>query len=253
MKIITYNINGIRSALSKGLDEWIKATNADIICFQEIKCCEDKIDQKVFESLGYHCYWHPATKKGYSGVGIISRVLPLSSCIGCGIEKYDFEGRVIRLDYETFSIINVYMPSGSSGEVRQDFKFEWLEDFYTYIKDLRVLLPNLIICGDFNICHEPIDIHNSKANVNSSGFLPEERAWLSKFLAMGFVDAFRSCNKEPHHYTWWSYRANARVKNLGWRIDYLVMSQSLEGKIKRCSILKEAKHSDHCPVLLELS
>lgn len=253
MKIITYNINGIRSALSKGLKDWVKATNADVICFQEIKCCEDKIDKTVFEDLGYSTFWHPAIKKGYSGVGIVSKTQPKNFCIGCGIERYDFEGRVIRLDFETFSIINVYMPSGSSGEARQDFKFEWLEDFYNYIKNLQLTLPNLIICGDFNICHEPIDIHNPKANANSSGFLPEERKWLSEFLALGFVDAFRNHNKEPHHYTWWSYRANARTKNLGWRIDYLVVSKPLKERIDRCLILKEAKHSDHCPVLLELT
>lgn len=251
-KIITYNVNGIRSAIGKGLAEWVRSTNADILCFQEVKSLEEQAELSAFRDMGYHIYWHPAVKKGYSGVAIFSKIKPISCCIGCGIEKYDLEGRVIRLDFETFSLINVYMPSGSSGDLRQVFKMLWLEDFFNYIVTLKEQIPNLVICGDFNICHQSIDIHNPKSNAKSSGFLPEERAWMTKFFNSGFIDAFRCFNKEPHNYTWWSYRANARAKNLGWRIDYQTASDSLKSRLTRAVILQEAKHSDHCPVLLEI-
>jgi exodeoxyribonuclease III len=168
------------------------------------------------------------------------------------MELYDREGRVIRTDFENFSLMSVYMPSGSSGDVRQDFKMQWLSDFESYIKDLTMSVPNLIISGDYNICHQPIDIHNPKANVNSSGFLPEERAWIGSFLDNGFIDTFRHFNPEPHHYTWWSFRAGARTKNLGWRIDYHCATASMRERLVRSAILSEAKHSDHCPVLLEI-
>lgn len=252
MKILSYNVNGLRSALSKGFIEWLLATQADIICLQEIKSTPQQVDSNLFENIGFKTYWSPAVKKGYSGVAIFTKTPPISHCIGCGIERYDMEGRVIRLDYETFSILNVYMPSGSSGDVRQAFKMLWLDDFYNYVAELKKSIPHLIICGDFNICHQSIDIHNPKSNANSSGFLPEEREWLSKFFDSGFIDSFRYFNKEPHNYTWWSYRANARNKNLGWRIDYHAVANELEGRMKRSVILKEAKLSDHCPIMLEI-
>jgi len=252
MKIVTYNVNGIRSALNKGLADWLKATDADIICLQEIKATETDVDPLIFENLGYTVFWHPAQKKGYSGVATLTRQTPVSACYGCGIEKYDTEGRVLRLDFKTFSVLNVYMPSGSSGEERQQFKFQWLEDFYEYMSNLRKELPSLMVCGDYNICHRAIDIHNPKSNAKSSGFLPEERAWMEKFLSTGFVDSFRHFDQEPHNYTWWSYRAGARKKNLGWRIDYISVTEPLITKMKRAIILKEAVHSDHCPVLLEI-
>lgn len=252
MKIITYNINGIRAAIKKGFPEWLKATNADIICLQEIKSTPEQIDPEEFITLGYELFWHPAVKKGYSGVAIFSKIKPEGVCIGCGIEKYDFEGRVIRADYKDFSLMNVYMPSGSSGEERQAFKMIWLDDFFDYVHSVRKDFPNLIVCGDFNICHRPIDIHNPKSNANSSGFLPEERSWMEKFFNSGFIDSFRLFNSEPHNYTWWSYRTNARERNLGWRIDYLATTTEMKDKLKRSVILKEAYHSDHCPVLLEI-
>jgi exodeoxyribonuclease-3 len=252
MKIISYNVNGIRSALSKGFLEWLQATNADVVCLQEIKCCDDKIDKTIFHSLGYEVHWHPAVKKGYSGVAILSKVAPKSVKVGCDMEVYDNEGRVLRIDFDGFSVLNVYMPSGSSGDERQDFKMKWLADFHDYANKLKTELPGLVICGDYNICHQPIDIHNPKSNKNSSGFLPEERDWFTSFLATGFTDTFRHFNQEPHNYTWWSYRAGARGKNLGWRIDYLLATDNLKEKLKRAAILPEAKHSDHCPVMLEL-
>lgn len=253
MKIITYNINGLRAALKKDFLEWLKATNADIVCLQEIKSTPEQLDPDVFRALGYELFWHPAIKKGYSGVAIFSKITPENVCIGCGIEKYDFEGRVIRADYKDFSLMNVYMPSGSSGDERQAFKMVWLDDFFEYVHQIRKDFPNLVVCGDFNICHRAIDIHNPKSNANSSGFLPEEREWMEKFFESGFIDAFRHLNKEPHNYTWWSYRTNARERNLGWRIDYHAITKELKDKLKRAVILKEANHSDHCPVLLEFS
>lgn len=252
MKIISYNVNGIRAAVSKGFADWVRAANPDVLCLQEIKADITKFDKTPFQQLGYHVYLHPAIKKGYSGVAILSKTEPINVCIGCGIEQYDFEGRVIRADFPGFSVLNVYMPSGSSGEIRQAFKMEWLRDFQQYIQVLKATVPNLIICGDYNICHQAIDIHNPKSNAKSSGFLPEERNWFTSFLEDGFVDSFRHFNAEPHQYTWWSYRDSARSKNLGWRIDYLLVSEHLKPYMKRAAILPEAKHSDHCPVLLEM-
>ncbi|WP_026997899.1 exodeoxyribonuclease III [Flectobacillus major] len=252
MKIITYNVNGIRSAITKGFVDWLKAANPDMICLQEVKADENQIEKQLFEDLGYHIYWYSAEKKGYSGVAILTKIKPKHVEYGCGIEIYDREGRVLRTDFEDFSLMSVYMPSGSSGQERQDFKFQWLADFQQYIDQLKVNFPNLIISGDYNICHQAIDIHNPKSNANSSGFLPEERAWMSGFLESGFIDTFRHFNPEPHHYTWWSFRAGARQKNLGWRIDYHCASKALEGRLKRALILPEAKHSDHCPALVEI-
>jgi exodeoxyribonuclease-3 len=252
MKIITYNVNGIRSAITKGLLTWVKATNADVLCLQEIKATTDQIDVAAFKEMGYSTFAFPAQKKGYSGVAIFTKETPKHVEYGCGIEKYDYEGRVLRVDYSNFSIMNVYMPSGSSGEDRQIFKFGWMEDFFTYVNELKKTIPHLIVCGDFNICHQAIDIHNPKSNAKTSGFLPEEREWMSKLFDSGFIDGFRHFNKEPHHYTWWSYRAGSRGKNLGWRIDYHAVTQEMEPRLKRSVILPDAVHSDHCPVLLEI-
>ncbi|MBX9850752.1 MAG: exodeoxyribonuclease III [Cytophagaceae bacterium] len=252
MKIITYNVNGIRAAVKKGFIDWMRAVDADIVCLQEIKSTPEQIDHSPVKDLGYETYWHPAVKKGYSGVAVFTRIKPKNVCVGCGIEKYDNEGRVIRVDFEDFSLMNTYMPSGSSGEHRQAFKMMWLEDFFNYISEIKKDFPSLIVCGDFNICHKPIDIHNPKSNANSSGFLPEEREWMSKFFDSGFIDTFRYFNQEPHNYTWWSYRAGARVKNLGWRIDYHAATEKMAARLKRTVILKEALYSDHCPVLLEI-
>jgi exodeoxyribonuclease-3 len=251
-KIITYNVNGIRSALSKGLAEWLKAADADIVCFQEIKADPSQIDLSIFENLGYYHYWYPAQKKGYSGVAILTKLKPDHVEYGCGMEKYDFEGRVLRADYGDVSVMSVYHPSGSSGEDRQAFKMQWLLDFQGYINNLKKDRTKLIISGDYNICHQPIDIHNPKSNANSSGFLPEERSWIGAFMDSGFVDSFRHFNKEPHNYTWWSFRAGARGKNLGWRIDYNLVSSNLADKMKHAFILPQARHSDHCPAVLDI-
>jgi exodeoxyribonuclease-3 len=252
MKIATYNVNGIRAAIKKGLLDWIRATSPDVLCIQETKAQPDQIPVEEFENFGYHTYIHSAVKKGYSGVAIFTKEKPLHVEYGLGNEKYDFEGRLIRADFKKYSIMSVYHPSGSSGDNRQDFKMEWLDDFYKYINNLKKEIPNLVISGDYNICHHPIDIHDPIRNATSSGFLPEEREWLTKFIDSGFVDSFRFLNKEPHHYSWWSYRANARNKNLGWRIDYNMVAKPLQDKIRRAVILPQAHHSDHCPVLVEI-
>jgi len=252
-KIITYNLNGIRSAMSKGFGQWVEATKADIVLLQEIKATPEQVDTKEFEKMGYQTYWYPAQKKGYSGVALFTKIKPDHVEYGIGVKKYDDEGRVIRADYGDVSVISVYMPSGSSGEERQAFKMVWLEDFLQYIDDLRKQRKKLVISGDYNICHKAIDIHNPVSNKKSSGFLPEERAWMDRFYEIGFIDCFREFNNDPHHYTWWSYRFNARSKNLGWRIDYHWVTENLKDKLKRCVILPDAVHSDHCPVLVEIN
>lgn len=253
MKIITYNLNGIRAAMSKGLIDWISQVSPDVLCVQEIKANPDQVGVFEFEELGYHHYWYPAQKKGYSGVAIFTKQKPKHIEYGCGIKEYDDEGRILRIDFEEFSVMSVYHPSGSSGDLRQAFKMEWLGAFLNYINQLKATYPKLVICGDFNICHKAIDIHNPKSNANTSGFLPEEREWMEQFINSGFVDSFRYFNQEPHQYSWWSYRAGSRAKNLGWRIDYNFVTDNLKNKISRSVILPSAIHSDHCPVLLEMS
>lgn len=252
MKIISYNVNGLRAAIRKGFLDWLDQEGYDIICLQEIKAHTEQLDIEEFDKLGYHSYWMPAVKKGYSGVAILSKPQPQHVEYGCGMEVYDTEGRVIRADYDVFSLMNVYMPSGSSGDHRQDFKMKWLEDFEKYAKVIKKDHPKLVICGDYNICHQPIDIHDPVRNKKSSGFLPEEREWVSNFLEGGFIDTFRYFDSSPHRYSWWSFRARAREKNLGWRIDYHMATQEMESDLAGADILSEVKHSDHCPVLLEL-
>jgi len=251
-KIISYNVNGIRAVMRKGFVNWMKAVDADIICIQETKAQPGQIPIFEFVELGYKTFVYSAKKKGYSGVAILSKTEPDNVEYGIGIQKYDDEGRFIRADYGDVSVISVYYPSGSSSDERQAFKMLWLDDFQNYIDKLKKDRPNLIISGDYNICHKPIDIHDPIRNATSSGFLPEEREWISKFIDSGFIDSFRYFNSEPHNYSWWSYRANARSKNLGWRIDYQMVSKPLENKLKRALILPEAKHSDHCPVVVEV-
>ncbi len=250
MRIISYNINGIRAAMKKGFLDWLEIESPDIICLQEIKAYSNQFEFQLFENLGYYCFWNSAIKKGYSGVAILSKKKPQKVIVGCGSKKFDCEGRVLRIDLDTLSVLSCYFPSGSSGDVRQNFKMDFLQYFYNFIKANN--MDNLIICGDYNICHKPIDIHNPISNKNSSGFLPEERNWLSEFLDLGFIDTFRAINPEPHQYSWWSYRANSRKKNKGWRIDYNLLSANMKHKIKDAKILNNVFHSDHCPVLVEI-
>ena len=252
MKIITYNVNGLRAAVGKNLPEWIEKEKPDVICIQETKLQPDQFPALIFEELGYKSYLFSAQKKGYSGVAIITKIEPDNVVYGMGIEKYDNEGRFIRADFGDISIVSVYHPSGTSGDERQGFKMEWLADFQNYVKELRKTREKLILCGDYNICHEPIDIHDPVRNAKNSGFLPEEREWMSGFLADGYIDTFRFLHPEKQQYTWWSYRFNARVNNKGWRIDYCMVTENMRAMLKEAYILNDAVHSDHCPAVLEI-
>ncbi|MEM8966870.1 MAG: exodeoxyribonuclease III [Bacteroidota bacterium] len=253
MKIISYNVNGIRAAIRKGFLDWLQEEEPEILCLQETKATPEQVPVSEIESLGYQTYWEVATvKKGYSGVAIFSKLEPRHVAIGMGVEKYDQEGRLIRADYDNFSVMSVYMPSGTMGDVRQAFKMQWLSDFQSYINELKQEKANLIISGDYNICHRPIDIHDPVRNKNTTGFLPEEREWVSGFIDSGFIDTFRFFNQEPNNYSWWSYRAGARQKNLGWRIDYHMASAPMKDRLTNASILPQVHHSDHCPIVVEI-
>ena len=252
MKIASYNVNGIRAALNKGFLDWLQAANPDVICLQEIKATQDQLDLEIFEKAGYpYHYWFSAQKKGYSGVAILSKIKPNHVEFGTGIASMDDEGRNLRADFDQVSVMSLYLPSGTN-DARLQHKFDYMDMFQEYVNQLKKDIPNLIICGDYNICHNEIDIHNPKGLSNVSGFLPVEREWLGNFINSGFVDSFRYLNPENQTYSWWSYRANARNNNKGWRLDYAMVSKPLQQHIKRAVILTEAVHSDHCPILLEL-
>ncbi len=252
MKIVSYNVNGIRAALNKGFIEWLTAVDPDVLCLQEIKAQVDQLDLTIFEQAGYpYSYWYSAQKKGYSGVAILSKTKPDAVVFGTGIDYMDFEGRNLRADFGGLSIMSMYLPSGTNLD-RLDHKLTYMADFRNYADRLRITNPNLVILGDYNICHEAIDIHDPIRNANVSGFLPVERQWIGDFIQSGFIDSFRHFNKDPHNYTWWSYRANSRNNNKGWRLDYGMVSEPLKNRLKRSVILPEAKHSDHCPILLEI-
>lgn len=251
-RIISYNVNGLRAAFGKGFATWLKTESPDIICIQETKAQPDQIDKPVFEYLGYNTLFNSAEKKGYSGVALISKKEPQFVSFGIGNEKFDSEGRVIRADFEKFTVISAYIPSGTTGDIRQDFKMEFLEAFTHYISNLRKERPALIISGDYNICHKPIDINHPERHKKSSGFLPEEREWFDNFVESGFVDSFRVFNQEANQYSWWSYRAGSRQKNLGWRIDYHLVTEPLKPFLKGARILADINHSDHCPIEVSL-
>ncbi|AWX44211.1 Exodeoxyribonuclease III [Flagellimonas maritima] len=252
MKIVSYNVNGIRAALNKGFIEWLQAVDPDVVCLQEIKAMKEQVDVSLFEAAGYNFhYWFSAQKKGYSGVALLCKKKPDHVEYGTGVDYMDFEGRNIRADFEDISVMSMYLPSGTN-IVRLEHKLTYMADFQKYSDVLRKERPNLIVCGDYNICHEAIDIHDPVRNKNVSGFLPVEREWIGNFIDSGFIDSFRHFNTEPDNYTWWSYRANARANNKGWRLDYGMVNETLKNRLKRSVILSDAKHSDHCPILLEI-
>ncbi len=254
MRIISYNVNGIRAAIKKGFIDWLKTNPADIICVQETKATKMDVDVSLFNELGYSDYWFSAQKKGYSGVAIFTKIKPDKIIFGYGNKQSDDEGRVIQLQFGKIRIINAYFPSGTSGEERQNFKYAWLDNFYDWLNKEIKNNPNLVLCGDYNIAHHEIDIHDPKGNKKNSGFLPEERSWLTKFLDNGWIDTFRSIHPEPHCYSWWSQRfPSVRINNKGWRIDYISVTEALKNKIINADIFPNIKHSDHCPVYLELS
>lgn len=253
MQLISYNINGIRAAIRNGLTDWLSQNSFDILCFQEVKATHDVVDLKPFEELGYTYHWHAAEKKGYSGVATFSRMAPTNVVPGCGLVVYDCEGRILRTDFGDLTLLNCYFPSGTTGEVRQGVKMEFLRDFYDYVQNLRQTRPNLIVVGDYNIAHNSIDIHDPVRNKNTTGFLPHERAWMDRWVASGMTDAFRYKHPDETAYSWWSYRAGARSSNKGWRIDYASVTDTLRDRVIDCLMLPNAVHADHCPVWLSLS
>ncbi len=252
MKVITFNANGIRSAARKGFYDWLLLQNADVVCIQETKAhTAQLVPENLYFPTDYFCDYYDAEKKGYSGVAIYSRIKPLRSIKGLGFDYCDVEGRYIQFDYPKLSIISLYMPSGTSGNVRQAVKYDFLERFAQHLTNLASPEREFIICGDFNIAHKNIDIKNWRGNQKNSGFLPEERAWLDKLFGhMGFHDAFRLHNQEADQYTWWSNRGQARAKNVGWRIDYQVITQGLCHKIKDVEIYRDQNFSDHAPLCI---
>lgn len=252
MKIYSYNVNGIRSALSKGLASWILSELPDMLCIQEIKATPEQVDLLELETAGYTTYWFPAQKKGYSGTALITRIKSDKVHYGIGHSLFDDEGRVIRADFGDLTLLCTYFPSGTTGDIRQAIKMEFLETYLQFISELKKTRPNLIVSGDYNICHKPIDINKPENKKGVSGFLPEERDWMDRFEASGFTDTFRLFNNQPEQYSWWSYRAGSRGKNLGWRIDYHWVSDTLRDQVTSAGILPQVVHSDHCPVWAEI-
>jgi exodeoxyribonuclease-3 len=253
LRIISYNVNGIRAAMKKGLLDWMKTNPADVIFIQETKAEKESVDHTQFTDLGYQDYWFSAQKKGYSGVAIFTRIKPDHVEYGTGHKISDDEGRVLQMDFGDVRLINAYFPSGTSGDERQTFKYKWLDEFLDYLNVLKKKHPKLILGGDYNIAHKEIDIHDPKGNKKSSGFLPEERAWMDKFYQSGWLDTFRNYHPEPHRYSWWSQRfPSVRLQNKGWRIDYINVTDKLKGNLVHAEIYPEVKQSDHCPVYLEL-
>jgi exodeoxyribonuclease-3 len=254
MRIVSYNLNGIRAAIKKGLIEWLTEYPVDVFCVQETKATEKDIDPSLFTSLGYHIAWYAAEKKGYSGVAIFSKQKPDQIIYGNGYAMSNAEGRVIRVDIGDLTIVNAYFPSGTSGAERQTYKYQWLKEFDSYLQKLKKERPKIIVAGDYNIAHQAIDIHDPKGNKNSSGFLPEERVWMDQLLSKGWIDSFRKIHPETTGaYSWWSQRfPSVRLQNKGWRIDYLCTTDALSNSIKTATILPMVKHSDHCPIVLEL-
>ena len=253
MRIISYNVNGIRAAIKKGFLEWLSSNPADVICLQEIKATAEDVDTKLFEKAVYSHYWFSAQKKGYSGVAVLTKIKPNAVKTGTGHHLSDSEGRVIELQFGDIKIINAYFPSGTSGDERQSYKYQWLDEIMDYLKKEKKKNPKIILCGDYNIAHNEIDIHDPKGNKNSSGFLPGEREWFTRFFDAGWIDTFRVFHPEPHRYSWWSQRfPSVRLNNKGWRIDYINATDALKNNLLNAEIYPEIKHSDHCPVYLEI-
>jgi exodeoxyribonuclease-3 len=252
MRIITINVNGIRSAAGKGFFQWMVRQQADVVCLQETKAQLQQLEDQVFQPRGWHAYFHDAEKKGYSGVAIYTRRRPDKVITGLGWPDMDVEGRFIEARYGALSVISLYLPSGSSGEERQAIKFSFLDRFMPYLRRLRLKRREYILCGDWNIAHRPIDLKNWRGNQKNSGFLPEERAWMDELFGdAGYVDAFRVMNQEPDQYTWWSNRGQSWAKNVGWRIDYQVVSPGLVGLVRGARIYKAKRFSDHAPLIMD--
>lgn len=252
MKVITANTNGIRAASRKGFFEWLAKEQADVVCIQETKAQEHQLTDPMLHPEGYDCHYFDAEKKGYSGTAIYCKQKPKKIIKGLGWDPCDNEGRYIQADFDKVSVISLYMPSGSSSEAAQEKKWVFLDNFYEHLKALKRRRREFIICADWNICHKEIDLKNWKANQKNSGFLPEERAWLDKIYdELGYIDSFRLINQEPDQYTWWSNRGQAYAKNVGWRLDYQVISPGLKDAVKAASVYKDERFSDHAPHIME--
>lgn len=251
-RILSYNVNGIRAAFRKGFLEWLQQESPDVVCIQETKAQAGQMNEDEIVKAGYRIYSFSAKKPGYSGVAIICKDEPDYVEYGIGNEKYDVEGRVIRADFGDLSVISAYFPSGTTGGIRQEYKMNFLADFTLYLNELKKERSKLVVSGDYNICRLWIDIHNPEKQQKTSGFLPEEREWFQQFVDCGFIDSFREIVEESHHYSWWSYRAGARARNKGWRIDYNMVTENLKDKIKDAGIFPDVVHSDHCPVWVEM-
>lgn len=250
--IVSYNVNSFRSATEKGLLDWIDENNLDVVCLQETKSKDGKVPRILVDSLGYHHHWHHAEQSGYSGVATFSKRKPSRVISGTGIEKYDQEGRVLRTDFDDWTLLNCYFPNGGRGEERQQFKMRFLDDFYALVDNLLMDQPNLIVVGDYNIAHAEIDLAHPGRHHNTSGFLPEERQWMTQFMQNGMVDAFRHLYPDKVEYSWWRFNPGVREKNLGWRYDYMAVSDALIYRVKDVRHLKHVEHSDHCPVWMEI-
>ncbi|MBO7173475.1 MAG: exodeoxyribonuclease III [Burkholderiaceae bacterium] len=252
LRIVTFNANGIRSAAKKGFWEWFEQQQADILCIQELKAQEADLDEKVLNAQGYHVFMHCAQKRGYSGCALYSKVKPLSVKIGFGNEEFDAEGRYVEAEFDRFVVISVYFPSGSSSEDRQEAKFRFLKAFLPHLKVLQSKGKEILFCGDVNIAHKEIDLKNWKGNLKNSGFLPEERQWMTDlFDHHGWVDVFRRLDSRADQYTWWSQRGQARAKNVGWRIDYQIATPQFAATAVATSIYNGEKFSDHAPLIVD--
>lgn len=252
MRIMTFNCNGIRAAARKGFFDWLPSANADVVCLQETKAQIDQLSDPIFQPLGYHCTYFDAQKKGYAGTALYSREKPGKIATGLGFPMADTEGRYIQADFSKISVASLYLPSGSAGPERQERKFSFMDDFMAHMKALRRKRREFVICADWNICHKEIDLKNWRANQKNSGFLPEERQWLDTLYdELGYVDAFRVVNQEPDQYSWWSNRGQARAKNVGWRLDYHVVTPALKDRVRSAEIYTAENFSDHAPVIID--
>lgn len=252
MRIMTFNCNGIRAAARKGFFDWLPEADVDVVCLQETKAQEEQLSDPVFHPEDFHCHYYDAVKKGYSGTALFCRKKPKKVTRGLGFEIADTEGRYIQADFGDLSIVSLYLPSGSSGEERQQRKFSFMDDFMKHMKKLRKSKREIIVCADWNICHKEIDLRNWRANRKNSGFLPEEREWLDVlYNDVGYVDAFRVVNEEPDQYSWWSNRGQARANNVGWRLDYHVVTPDTAKRATKAEIYTEQNFSDHAPVIID--
>lgn len=252
MNLLSWNVNGIRSAAGKGFSKWLEKTRPEVLCIQEARAWPEQLDQELLQPCGYQSWWACAEKKGYSGVAIYSRVEPLEVSEGLGIPRFDAEGRVLAARFPEFTLANAYFPNGQRDHGRVQFKMEFCEAFLDWCQRRRTRREALVLCGDFNTAHREIDLARPRENQNTTGFLPVERAWMDRFIASGYVDIFRCLHPGPGHYTWWSNRPGARQRNIGWRIDYHFITPCLQARVKRAYHLPEVRGSDHCPVGLEL-